>query len=241
MKIEKLSERDLKALLGLVMLLAFALAYFVGYRGLLASATVTKDENAQLETRLNDLKEKEKNKKKVLEDTEENETKINELVQKYPSKVTAEKVFYDICNLDVALEKTAFTSVVAEMNGLFYPVAEGEQASADSTQSTETVQDNSEKPGFSDGIITAYKTQVTTQVKDMSYSALKKMIKEVNGYDGRMTIDNLNLTFSKESGLLEGSVVYEMYELEGSPKEYVEPDIRMPSGVKNIFGTFDAK
>ncbi|SES84274.1 hypothetical protein [[Clostridium] polysaccharolyticum] len=241
MKVEKLSERDQKALLGLIMLLAVALAYFVGYKGLLNSAAVTKNENLQLQTRLEDLKEKDKNKKQVLEDTQECEAKINVLAQKYPSKVTPEKVFYDMYNLDVALGKTAFTSVVAEMNGLFYPVAEGTEVSADNTQSTQTVQDHSEKPGFSDGIITAYKTQVTTQIKNMSYSALKKMIKEINSYDGRMTMDNMNLIFSKESGLLEGSVVYEMYELEGSPKEYAQPDIRMPSGVKNIFGTFDAK
>lgn len=247
MKKEILSERDLKALLGLAMIVVAALAYFIGFKVFLESATVTKNENVQLEARLLDLQQKDANKQKVIEQTEDYKKKIDELVMKYPSKVTPEKVFYDMCNLDVKLGKANYTSVVAEMNGLFYPEGSGDAASSDSTESTQTTDttqsaNESAEHGFtSDGVVTVYKTQVTSQIKDLSYSGLKTMIKAVKDYDGRMTMDSMNLKFAKSSGLLEGTIVYELYALEGSPKEYVEPDIRMESGVNNIFGTFDAK
>lgn len=253
MKKEILSERDLKALLGLAMIVVAALAYFIGFKVFLESATVTKNENVQLEARLLDLQQKDANKQKVIEQTEDYKKKIDELVMKYPSKVTPEKVFYDMCNLDVKLGKANYTSVVAEMNGLFYPEGSGDAASSDSTESTNATQstqttdttqgaNESAEHGFtSDGVVTVYKTQVTSQIKDLSYSGLKTMIKAVKDYDGRMTMDSMNLKFAKSSGLLEGTIVYELYALEGSPKEYVEPDIRMESGVNNIFGTFDAK
>lgn len=247
MKKEILSERDLKALLGLAMIVVAALAYFIGFKVFLESATVTKNENVQLEARLLDLQQKDANKQKVIEQTEDYKKKIDELVMKYPSKVTPEKVFYDMCNLDVMLGKANYTSVVAEMNGLFYPEGSGDAASSDSTESTQTTDttqsaNESAEHGFtSDGVVTVYKTQVTSQIKDLSYSGLKTMIKAVKDYDGRMTMDSMNLKFAKSSGLLEGTIVYELYALEGSPKEYVEPDIRMESGVNNIFGTFDAK
>ena len=247
MKKEILSERDLKALLGLAMIVVAALAYFIGFKVFLESATVTKNENVQLEARLLYLQQKDANKQKVIEQTEDYKKKIDELVMKYPSKVTPEKVFYDMCNLDVKLGKANYTSVVAEMNGLFYPEGSGDAASSDSTESTQTTDttqsaNESAEHGFtSDGVVTVYKTQVTSQIKDLSYSGLKTMIKAVKDYDGRMTMDSMNLKFAKSSGLLEGTIVYELYALEGSPKEYVEPDIRMESGVNNIFGTFDAK
>ena len=247
MKKEILSERDLKALLGLAMIVVAALAYFIGFKVFLESATVTKNENVQLEARLLDLQQKDANKQKVIEQTEDYKKKIDELVMKYPSKVTPEKVFYDMCNMDVKLGKANYTSVVAEMNGLFYPEGSGDAASSDSTESTQTTDttqsaNESAEHGFtSDGVVTVYKTQVTSQIKDLSYSGLKTMIKAVKDYDGRMTMDSMNLKFAKSSGLLEGTIVYELYALEGSPKEYVEPDIRMESGVNNIFGTFDAK
>lgn len=256
MKKELLSERDLKALLGLAMIVVAALAYFIGFKVFLESATVIKNENVQLETRLADLRQKDANKQNVIDQTEDYKKKIDELVMKYPSKVTPEKVFYDMCDLDVKLGKANYTSVVAEMNGLFYPAGSGDGTTESITESTnetqtgqttDTVQnanvsENSTEHGFtSDGVVTVYKTQVTSQIKDLSYSGLKAMIKAVKDYDGRMTMDSMNLKFAKESGLLEGSIVYELYALEGSPKEYVEPDIRMQSGVNNIFGTFDAK
>lgn len=253
MKKELLSERDLKALLGLAMIVVAALAYFIGFKVFLESATVIKNENVQLETRLADLRQKDANKQNVMDQTEDYKKKIDELVMKYPSKVTPEKVFYDMCDLDVLLGKANYTSVVAEMNGLFYPAAsddgstESTTESTDATQTTDTTQkantsgDTTEHGFTSDGVVTVYKTQVTSQIKDLSYSGLKTMIKAVKDYDGRMTMDSMNLKFAKESGLLEGTITYELYALEGSPKEYVEPDIKMQSGVNNIFGTFDAK
>ena len=244
MKKDKISERDLKALLGLGMLLLVVLAYFVGFQVLLSSAREIKSENLQLETRLQDLKAKNANKDTILKETEEYNEKINEIVALFPSKVTTEKVLYDLVGLSKNLGKMQYNSVKLEMNGLFYPTTDSSTAATtDSTATTdaETAETGTSKtPGYSDGVITVYKSKITSQVKNLSYSALKTLIEEVHNYDGRLTIESLNLSFSKETGLLEGEIVFDFYALEGSPNEYKVPDISgIPSGLKNIFGTFD--
>lgn len=250
MKKDKISERDLKALLGLGMLLMVGLAYFIGFQVLLSSAREIKSENMQLETRLQDLQAKYANKDAIQKETEEYNAKIDEIVALFPSKVTTEKVLYDLVGLSKNLGKMQYNSVKLEMNGLFYPTTDGSAtATTDTTQGadstaasdTETAETGTSKtPGYSDGVITVYKSKITTQVKNLSYSALKTLIEEVHNYDGRLTIESLNLSFSKETGLLEGEIVFDFYALEGSPNEYKVPDISgIPSGLKNIFGTFD--
>lgn len=249
MKKEAISERDLKALLLLGCIIMLALAYFIGYKGFLQSANATKLENIELQAKLDDLERKNQEKDKVMKETEEYDKKINEIVMKYPSQVTPEKVFYDMYQLQTHLGKLQFTSVVANMNGLFYPEANpdaGADQASQTNQTNKTSQANTgdtPKPGFtSNGVVTVYKTSVDTKLKALSYEALKKLVKEVNTYDGRLTMDKMNIKYSKESGLLEGEISFGMYALEGSPKEYQVPDISgIPTGVKNIFATFDAK
>lgn len=249
MKKESISDRDLKALLFLVMLLVAGLTYFIGFQVLLKSTSVTKSENVELKAELTDLQEKDRNKEDTLKKTEEYKNKIDTIVNQYPSKVTEQKLFYDIAMLSKGLGKTHFPSLTGEMNSLFYPSAE--DGTSDSTSNTESSTDNQEengdgqeeKPGFtSDGVVMVYKTEAKTQVKGLSYTSLKRLVKTVNEYDGRMTIDSMNLKFSKDDGLLEGEIVFDYYALEGSPKRYKNPNITgVAAGVKNIFGTFDAK
>lgn len=262
MKRESISERDQKALLFLAMLAIGALAFFIGFQWFLKSASVTKVQNAELEIELRDLQEKDRNKEETEKKKEQYEKDTEEIANQYPSMVTEEKVFYDFYKLQEGLGKTHFTSVYATMNGLYYPAPDGttatestEDANTDNTtgddtntddtntDGSQTADEEEEKHGFTyDGTVTVFNTEVKTQVKDMSYTALKQLIKTVAIYDGRLTIDSMNLKFSKESGLLEGEIVFEMYALDGSPKLYKEPQISgVPSGVKNIFGTFDAK
>lgn len=248
MKTGKIQERDLKALLGLGMLLLIVITYFLGFEVLLKSARVIKTENLQLEVRLADLRQKDADKANVQKETDEYNEKIDTIVQMFPSKVTTEKVFYDLYQLQTNLGRMKYRSGTLEMNGLFYPVVDNTAAAAQDTSTdnasttTDTTGTTLETTGYSNGVITVYKSKITTEVKDLSYTALKTLVKEVQNYDGRLTLESMNLSFSNESGLLEGTIIFDFYALEGSPNEYKVPDISgISSGLKNIFGTFDTK
>lgn len=243
MKTGKIQERDLKALFGLGMFLFIIIAYFLGFEVFLKSARVIKTENLQLEVRLADLRQKDANKETVQKETDEYNEKIDAIVQIFPSKVTTEKVFYDLYQLQTNLGRMKYSSGTLEMNGLFYPLVDNTAAAAQDTGTdSTTTTDTTGTTGYSNGVITVYKSKITTQVKDLSYTALKTLVKEVQNYDGRLTLESMNLGFSSESGLLEGTIIFDFYALEGSPNEYKVPDISgISSGLKNIFGTFDTK
>ena len=168
MKVEKISERDLKALLALGMILVAAFAYYLGFLVLLDSARTIKLENMQLETRLAELKEKDRNKQKIIEETEEYHAKMEEIVAKYPSKVTTEKVIYDLDKLQSNLGKMCYNSVTLEMNSLFYPVTEN----VTDAETTEATTQESSVQGYTDGVITVYKSRITANVENLSYAAL---------------------------------------------------------------------
>lgn len=232
MKTEKITEKDLKALLGLGMIVMVALAYFLGFHIFLEDTKTMKLENIQLESRVSELREKDRNKEQIIKETEEYNAKIDAIVARYPSKVTTEKVICVLDDLKSKLGKLQYSTVTFDMNSLFYPVTDG---SADTEEAVKAQQS-----GYGDGAITVYKSVVTANVKNLSYTALKTLIDEVHNYDGRLTIGSMNLYFSQESGLLDGEIVFHFYALEGSANEYKIPDIPgVASGLKNIFGTFD--
>lgn len=240
MKTEKISERDLKALLWLGCVVALGLAWLIGFKGFLQDANAVKLENIELQTKVDDLERKNREKDNVIKETKEFEKNINEIVAKYPNKVTPEKVFYDMNMLQTKLGKLQFTSVAAHMNGLFYP--ESADGTAAENAAPSDPNDTTNNDAFtSRGVVTVYKSTIETKLKALSYVGLKDLVKEVNRYNGRLTMDEMRLNFSRETGLLEGEIKFGMYALEGSSTEYKVPDISgISSGVKNIFGTFDA-
>lgn len=241
MRTDRLSERDLKALFALGIVVMFALAYFLGYHLFLEETNAIQLENSKLEVRLTNLQQKEREKQTTIEKTEEYNQKIDAIVAKYPSKVTTEKVIYDLDAIQSQLGKLQYNAVTLEMNRLFYPATE----STTSEETKETGQEMSTgttSQGYADGKVTVFKSKVTAHVENLSYTALKTLMDEVNQYNGRLTVESMNVMYSKESGLLEGEIVFNFYALEGSTTEYQVPDISgVSSGLTNIFGTFDQK
>lgn len=242
---EKISERDLKALIILGMFLVFVVSYFVGFRMFLSGLSDVKMENASLESQLLDLRNKEARKQEYEDQIEENKAKIDAIIQQFPSKVTEAKTIYDLDVFQKELGPLRYDSITFDMNGVFYSStgagAEGTDAATDGTQdSTSTETAASEVKGYKDGVTLVYRSQLKINIKDLSYQNLKKLIHNVQNYDGRLTIEAMNLAYSDASGLLGGTIVLNWYSLEGSDNEYKVPEITgIASGRKNIFGSFD--
>lgn len=250
MRTDKVSERDLKALFALGIVVMFAVAYFIGFHLLLEETRGIQLENSELEVRLANLQQKEQEKLETIEMTEEYNQKIDEIVARYPSKVTTEKIIYDLDSLKSNLGKLKYNAVTMEMNQLFYPVAKAVTSEETMDDTTTNITDNtigtnqvdSTEAGYANGVVTVYKSKVTAHVENLSYTALKTLIDEVNQYGGCLSLDSINVMYSKETGLLEGEIVFNFYALEGSTNEYKAPNITgVSSGLTNIFGTFDKK
>ncbi len=73
-----------------------------------------------------------------------------------------------------------------------------------------------------------------------TYQGLKQAVGYVNNYGERMTIDSLSVAFDESSGLLEGTMVLNLYTLTDSIKpHYTVPQITgIPIGNPSIFGTY---
>lgn len=84
---------------------------------------------------------------------------------------------------------------------------------------------------------TLYRTQDTLSYKG-SYENLKKAVTYINGQTGRMTVDNITMTFDSGSGGLTGTMTVNIYSMSGIGNQYSEPDAGTSTyGKKNLFGT----
>lgn len=239
MKKDGISERDLKALLGLGMLLMVALAYFIGFQVFLKNFRETSTLNNELQIKVNDLRVKEANKQTYINETDQYNKQIKDLIMQFPSKVTTEKVIFDLDGLRKKLGQLQYDSTTLSMNSVFYPQ---QQASSTEEETSLAKNEDGTLAGYEQGVILVYCSEVTLDFQKLSYQSLKQLIEEVHHYDGRLTIDSTDLEFDSETGLLTGTFVFKFYSLEGSPHQYKAPDITgISSGLKNIFGTFDKK
>lgn len=83
---------------------------------------------------------------------------------------------------------------------------------------------------------TLYRTQDTLSYKG-SYENLKKAVTYINGQTGRMTVDNITMTFDSGSGGLTGTMTVNIYSMSGIGNQYSEPDAGTSTyGKKNLFG-----
>lgn len=239
MKKDGISERDLKALLGLGMILMVALAYFIGFQVFLKNFRETSTINNELQIKVNDLRIKDANKQTYINETDQYHKQIKDLIMQFPSKVTTEKVIFDLDGLRKKLGQMQYDSTTLSMNSIFYPQ---QQVSSTGDASAVPTKEDGTVAGYEDGTILVYCSEVTLDFQKLSYQSLKKLVEEVHNYDGRLTIDSSDLEFDSETGLLTGTFVFKFYSLEGSPHSYKAPDITgISSGLKNIFGTFDKK
>lgn len=237
MKKGAITDRDLKALLCLGMIAMVALAYFLGFQVFLKDYRETKTENNQLEMKLNDLRAKDRNKQTYIKDTEQFNKQIKDMVMQFPSKVTTEKVIFDLDGLRKKLGQMQFDSITLNMNSIFYPE---QQATANGENTSVSVNEDGTVAGYQDGTVLVYCSEITVGFESLTYKSLKQLVQEVRDYDGRMTIDSSDIEFDSKTGLLTGTFVFKFYSLEGSPNEYKVPDITdISSGLKNIFGSFD--
>lgn len=202
-----MSEKDKQTLVYVVAALVVFAAWFLGFRNFNAKAQEYRAKTAQLETRYNELLEKQKNRQKYLADT----AVYNDFAAK------ALSIYADGHSLENTIK---YIYEMEDLTEIFIPnfsIADGQVVYS-----------------FADGTKQGVKIPITFSYES-TYDTTKDVIDYINNFDTKCCIDNMTISYDTENDEATGSVTMNLFAV--ITPESVEPevDIDMPIGNENIF------
>lgn len=254
----KLSDSDKRLLVIFLAIVLVASSYFFVFSKGMSKAATVEEENDKDRATVQQMEQMEANLPVVEQNMEELKQKQADIIAKYPSNLTTEKVIsilqsiednndYHISEISFSMltpmvtETAAGDSASAETTDAAADTEAdaGTDTAADTGSSTETTTETADEAQADSGAATqvhGYYASITLKY-DASYAGLKQMIAYVNKYADRMTITASTASFDSETGRLTGDMTLNMYYLTNTGKEYEAPDFEgISKGVSNIFG-----
>lgn len=217
-KFKLLPQKQLKLIIILLTLILIVGSYFFGYQRFSNKAEQLDKENKLLINQRMELQQKSTNKDALINETEEMKEKIKTLLNEFPRGLLQEKSIMFIHDLANNTGMEIATINLSELE-LFYPLSGPEEP-------------NEEQ-------LMGHKAKVTISYST-TYEGLKKWISYIHDYDERMNIPSFSAAFNHTTGKLSGTMMIDLYALNGSGKECKAPVINgVPIGTDNIFGSFD--
>lgn len=249
----KLSERDTKLLIVLVGVLLLGMSYLFGYSKFNAKKDTIESEIQTLEDRYNKLSVMDARRAEYVNEVDEFDKSIQKIEEKYPSAVTTENEMVFITKLREYCGATIPATSYVEDEVFYTPMdmvsgadsqdtsteeAKEEDTSAEASNENDTSgeQKAEENKEVASGIVGH--RAVTTLSFVVGNLGLKKMIKYINEWPLRKTVDNFTVSYDGTTGMLTGTLSYNSYFITGANCVF-EP-LEMPTtslGVNNIFGT----
>lgn len=258
----KLSDRDLKVIYIVLMLVVVALAYFFGVKPNMEKRAEIDEENRQLQTRLNELRTKEANVETIRDETKAMNDSIKAKCNEFPSHTNSQAAYKMVDSL-MKTSKIEVSSIALSMNDIFFAgsgdvaeviaaqeaaAAEGaatDDAAQDTTQDTQTQEGDAEQvqdTSIQLENLIGYRSAVTLSFEGSTKEVQDAVeyIKASSAQGHRMTLGNISLAFDSGTGGLTGSMIIYMYALEGNGADAADDKVDGISyGVNNIFGAFD--
>ncbi len=260
----KLSDRDLKVIYVVLMLVVVALAYFFAVKPNMEKRASVEEEVTQLETRLNELRAKEANVETIRTETEDMNKSITLKCNEFPSQTTSQTAYKMVDDL-MKKSKIEVSSIALSMNDIFFAgsgdVAEviaAQEAGTDTSAGTDTAAAEGEQTGDAQGEETSeeegiqntsiqlenligYRSAVTLSFegKPKEIQDAIEFIKASSAQGTRMTLGNISLAFDSGTGGLTGSMIIYMYALDGNGRKFENPTFSIGHGRTEMFGTFD--
>ncbi len=213
----KSSASSTKLLLVLLCIMMVGASFFFGLKNFNDQAKGIEAENVALDAQIEPLQEKVNNIPVYEKETAENNAKIKEIANKYGAGYTPESLIAKY----ISMEEECETSLSVETYGV----------------STIEYQDFNVDTVAGQGL-TAYKSKVGIS-GTTSYEGIKNIVKFINEYPDRTTIDDITIGLVDEVGYTINATVSEYAMIGGDDKQYVAPEFdNNKFGVDNIFGTF---
>lgn len=255
--LSNISNREKRILLMFFGVLLLVVSYVAAFSPQMDAASEVAMQNDSLNDRLNELLGMAAKKDYYQRETQNMQDQIDKYCEQFPADIKEE----DGIVLAQNIEKTSGIAIDTVGTGVRLMVSEDGTVNEedDSEQQTLSEQDNEAtkkqvdqiegnteaaaetKKQTDDALIedspTLYRTQDTLNFTG-SYENLKKAVTYINGQTGRMTVDNITMSFDPGTGGLAGTITVNIYSMSGIGNQYSEPDAGTSAyGKKNLFGT----
>ena len=203
----------------IVIILILGLGYKFGYAPNVEEAENIENSNKSLIARKEELNNKIANKSMYVEGIDNSKKMIESILKKYGPGNTPEKTIMmvvDLCEkTGVSIDSVTFN----EDEPIYVSAAIGEN----------------EQP-----LYTIKKSQTNVAIKG-GYTEIKKFFDYINCYEERMNVENFNLSYNLESGIIMAGATINLYSAEDENHTYVAPTVEgIDIGTSNIFRNFFA-
>lgn len=259
----KLTGKEKRLLIALVIVIVFALSYRFGYQSFHVKAVELKSENQEITNQLIELRQKETKKEKLLEEIKEYEKKANSILTQFPKELTQEKNIIFVTELEKYTDIKIDSITFQDMN-VFYTGKSEKSTAVEKGENIEETEENvdndsevsrnitnqeneleSNQIGFSSESkishienITGYETTMVLTYQS-TYEGLKKAIDFINTYRDKRHISNITASYDVTTGNLSGTISISLYAL-NQGTDYVKPSLHsITVGKDNIFETFE--
>lgn len=216
----KVSERDKKLLIVVMAVLIMALAYFFGYSNLSAQVDELSTKKTSLETTKRDLKEKNNNKQKYINDTDKLSKACTVLIDKYDS-TTSQPNAIEFFNKTEDVTGVWVKSLSLSPATVLYKFGQIASSNVNGTSS------------YSSNLV-GYKSSINISYEG-DYSQWKNFVKYINTYASKSTIDSLTATYNDSTGVVSGTASISLYAIQGGDRKATEPKFNVKTGTDNIF------
>ena len=216
----KVSERDKKLLIVVMAVLIMALAYFFGYSNLSAQVDELSTKKTSLETTKRDLKEKNNNKHKYINDTDKLSKACTVLIDKYDS-TTSQPNAIEFFNKTEDVTGVWVKSLSLSPATVLYKFGQIASSNVNGTSS------------YTSNLV-GYKSSINISYEG-DYSQWKNFVKYINTYASKSTIDSLTATYNDSTGVVSGTASISLYAIQGGDRKATEPKFDVKTGTDNIF------
>ncbi len=216
----KVSERDKKLLIVVMAVLIMALAYFFGYSNLSAQVDELSTKKTSLETTKRDLKEKNANKQKYINDTDKLSKACTVLIDKYDS-TTSQPNAIEFFNKTEDVTGVWVKSLSLSPATVLYKFGQIASSNVNGTSS------------YTSNLV-GYKSSINISYEG-DYSQWKNFVKYINTYASKSTIDSLTATYNDSTGVVSGTASISLYAIQGGDRKATEPKFDVKTGTDNIF------
>ena len=216
----KVSERDKKLLIVVMAVLIMALAYFFGYSNLSAQVDELSTKKTSLETTKRDLKEKNNNKQKYINDTDKLSKACTVLIDKYDS-TTSQPNAIEFFNKTEDVTGVWVKSLSLSPATVLYKFGQIASSNVNGTSS------------YTSNLV-GYKSSINISYEG-DYSQWKNFVKYINTYASKSTIDSLTATYNESTGVVSGTASISLYAIQGGDRKATEPKFDVKTGTDNIF------
>ena len=235
----KITKREKNMIVILVGILLVMASYYLGYRTFKSRTDILKQQNQILESQIQTLEGISAEKDAYVAKTEEMQTSMNAIIQKFPSNMISEDIILYMRNLEQKTDSYVHNITIPAKQYVNITAT----AETDVLSSMEDVTGAIREYGFvNDGKVPDTRSMQLAQVESavncsITYKGLKDIVTDITENDNRKSIDNISLVFNENTGDLAGSMTVIYYTLSGTGREYLQPTITGTShGIECIFG-----